>query len=151
MKRALFLLAVFGLLTSATATAQNWNAEQLEVWDFEKQCWQSGLDNNLEANRSCFHEDYQGWYSANPTPMPVISEAAAKRSMEMDRQVAYNMTPHHIMIYGDVAIVHLTGSITVSQEDGPDKTSWYHWTDIVLKENGRWSWIADHGHPAASD
>ncbi len=145
------ILCTIVLITAFSANAlqaQQWSAEQKEVWEFEKACWQKFIDKDMAAIRSCFHEDYRGWYSANPVPMPLPSEAAWTREMEKSRMVAHNMTPHHIMVYGNVAIVHLTASITEETEpDQPDKTTWYHWTDISLKEDGKWSWIADHGHP----
>lgn len=146
MKYTLLCIATLALLVSTDTLAQEWSAEQLEVWEFEKHCWQLGEARDFEARNSCFHEEYVGWYATDPVPMP-YSEATHRRYLEMSRIVAHNMTPHTIMIYGNIAIVHLSGFTVEPGPDGKDKVSWEHWTDIVLKENGKWSWIADHGHP----
>ena len=146
MRRTLSLTALLSLLTTMGTAAQQWNADQLEVWDFEQRCWQMGQDQDLEARRDCFHEDYVGWYATDPAPMP-YNDAVHGRWLETNRHIAFNMTPHTIMIHGDVAIVHLSGFIVGPGSDGKDVVSWEHWTDIALREDGRWSWIADHGHP----
>ena len=150
MRRAFFLLVVFVLSSSVTATAQQWSPEQQEVWEFEKHCWQLGLEKNMEERKACFHEDYVGWYSTDPVPMP-YSDTVVIRYVEKDRSVAYNMTPHSIMIHGNVAIIHLSGFTVEPGDDGKDKSVWDHWTDIALKEDGKWSWIADHGHPGPTN
>ncbi len=149
MKRAFFIVIALSLFTSISALGQQWSANQLEVWEFEQGCWQSIQDRAFEDFKNCFHEDYVGWYSANPVPIG-FDDAVNMRFFETTKQIAFDLTPHNILIYGNVAIIHLSGYTVQPGPDGVDKTTWNHWTDISVKENGRWSWIADHGHPGPS-
>jgi hypothetical protein len=32
-----------------------------------------------------------------------------------------------------------------NKETGEEKTLTERWTDVLVREGGRWSWIADHG------
>jgi ketosteroid isomerase-like protein len=149
MRRNHTVTLVLAIVASASvpiyAAAQNWTPEQLEIWEFETQCWQAYQDKDLEAHASCFHPDYIGWFAPDPAPMPV-SESVHRHYINANREVAFNLTPHAIIVRGDIAIVHLSGFEIQIQPDGSDKVAWYHWTDIVLRENGKLSWIADHGH-----
>ena len=45
--------------------------------------------------------------------------------------------------------VRLSKNLATWLEEQPDGTIVEHktaWTDLLLRENGQWSWIGDHGH-----
>jgi hypothetical protein len=56
-----------------------------------------------------------------------------------------HLKPLHIKIHGEIAIIHYMAMILTTQPEKDDVTNWVGWTDIMLKENGKWYWIADHG------
>ena len=138
-------LAVVALVVPTATSAQQWNAAQREVWSFEESCWQKYASKDMEAWRTCFHKDYVGWFSLNPTPTP-FNEAIGRYFMEATPVRVYSLKPHHILIHGNVAIVHYSAFVVEQGPDGKDQPGWVHWTDIALKDGGSWSWIGDHGH-----
>ena len=48
-----------------------------------------------------------------------------------------------------LVVSKLVGQSVVRGQDGQDVEERIRWTDVLLKENGRWHWIADHGGPIA--
>ncbi len=50
----------------------------------------------------------------------------------------------NVRVYGDAAIVNSIWSGTYSF-DGKDVTETIHYTDVFIKENGKWSAVASHG------
>jgi len=149
VKRAFLLLIVFGLLSSVTAIAQQWSPEQQEVWDAEVACIQAGVD-DLPARKECVHPDFMGWGVQQPVPTSFDGD-------EFDYFFAHNRfkvfeaQPLHILVDGDLAVIQLIVKDIASLDNGPDETTWIAWTDIMRRDNGKWRWIADHGHVLGDD
>ena len=144
------LLIMLFLVSTMETSAQQWTPEQQEVWEFEIRCYQVWIDKDYEGRKSCFHEEYRGWFSNYSMPLP-LNEKLDQRAFDKNKWVGFNLMPHRISIHGNIAIIQYSGTLIVEGPDGEDTTNWVHWTDIALKENGRWSWIADHGHPGPSN
>ena len=139
-------VALVALIIPTAVHAQQWSDAQLEVWNFEQSCWQKFTSQDVEGFRTCFHQDYVGWYSTDPTPT-TYNEALSRYFMESSPVRVYSLKPHHILISGNVAIVHYSAFTVRPGPDGKDQEVWEQWTDVAVKDRGRWSWIADHGHP----
>jgi hypothetical protein len=140
------VLAIVALALPTALYSQQWSDAQLEVWDFQESCWQKRATGDVEGFlTTCFHKDYVGWFSPEPAPMPV-NESVVRYFMESSPIRVYLLKPHDILISGNVAIVHYSAFTVRPGPDGKDQEVWVHWTDVAVKEDGRWSWIADHGH-----
>ena len=58
------------------------------------------------------------------------------------------LKPAEITVRGDFAVVQVVYTSTArNRETGEVVTTTEAWTDVCIKENGRWYWIADHGTP----
>ena len=143
------ILAAFTLVLvlPLTARAQTWSAAQQEVWDFELECFNAIVTDDLQVRHACFHNDYVGWSPGAPVPMPYSPERDEWNLARVNAKFA-EATPLNILVYGNFAVVHYMVRGTNIREDGSSQTNWTAWTDILLKEDGKWSWIADHGHLA---
>ena len=97
-----------------------------------------------ERVAQCFHSDYTGWYAGDPLPLDL---QALKDATSAQEEITFlSARPLSIKIYGDVAVVHYTSHW---REDGTTTVRWARWTDVAMKEGGRWSWIADAGGPVS--
>jgi hypothetical protein len=143
------ILTVFTLVLvlPLTARAQTWSAAQQEVWDFELECLNAVVTDDLQARHACFHNDYVGWSPGAPVPTPYFPERDEWNLAQVNAKFM-EATPLNILVHGNFAVVHYMSRQTNIQKDGSSQTIWTAWTDILLKEDGKWSWIADHGHPA---
>lgn len=147
MKR--LMLASFPLvLVALPATAQTWTAEQQEIWEFELSCQES-----KEAWLGCFHEDYVAWADMSlGVPMTKADVAAiGGQSWDDNEQVFVHLTPVEITVRGDFAVALVVYTNTVrNRATGEVVTTTQAWTDVLMKDGGRWYWIADHGSPVGS-
>ncbi len=140
------LFVVLLLIIPLSAQAQEWTTEQMEVWNRIVSCQQL---EDVDAYLACHHKDYVGWWSDDPVPIHFSNETKKLFFESAKKQGRLNqlneLKPLHIMIHGNVAIVHYMLMETISRFDEPLEVNWINWTDILLKEGGQWYWIADHG------
>ena len=141
--------AVVVALLSAPAApvpAQQWSAEQQEVWDFEEACWRT---EDVASTLPCFHDDFVGWGNPDGVGVPTSKadrEASFTRSFATEETTWVRLKPLEIHVHGDMAVAIYIATITVKNKaTGEETTATERWTDVCLRENGRWSWIADHG------
>ena len=144
MIRTFLAVLAFSIFTPIESQA-SWTAEQKEIWEFEEACWET---RDLEASQACFHEEYVGWaLGALSTPVTKANRKILDgRALETSEQTFIFLKPLQIQVHGNVAVVLYIATGTNKNKATGEETNFTHrWTDIVLKENGKWSWIADHG------
>ena len=138
---SLLFLIVFAAAPSA---AQEWSAEQQEVWEFELTCLRLVGDTDaVDRWHDCFHDDFVGWRTEDPAPR----DKNSVRAFDESRRETQFLTawPMSIKLYGDVAVVHYVSQWSELDSDGKRVSGWDRWTDIAMKSGGRWQWIADAG------
>ena len=147
MRRAI-LVALSLMLVVSTAGAQEWSSAEQEVWSFIKTCNDHFEQKDMEAAMECFHEDFIGWRAEDPMPRGKDWETTIGRFIaENTTTHASHLQPIEIRVYGDLAFAHYLGTSVTTGPDGSLTQAGYAWTDVLIKENGRWYWIGDHGHP----
>lgn len=126
-----------------TTSAQDWSPQQKEVWSRVQQCTGFFVAKDFDSASGCVHDRFSGWLYGEPVPRSKAYFNTVTRYMMQNLSVgAHDMRPVSIQVIGDVAVVHyyvfmvFEGSPEVSQD---------RWTDVLVKENGVWKWIADHG------
>lgn len=106
---------------------------------------------DLEAYLSYFHPDFLGWYNGDETP---TDKKARVRGLTWyfahSKPIAYTMTIKGIRALGETAIVHYSIEQTLEWNDGRTSETTSHWTDILVRENGRWYLVSDHGGTVAT-
>lgn len=152
MKRVGVLVLAIAVFLPITAQAQNWSAEQQEVWEAEKACWET---EDLETLMACFHDDYVGWADLRPFYAPMSKadrQVLARRGFETEDLVFLYLKPLEIRIHGNVAVILYISTLTVKNKATGEESSFAaRWTDIAVKQDGKWKWIADHGTPVDDD
>jgi predicted DNA-binding protein YlxM (UPF0122 family) len=123
-----------------------------ELTDNQKEVWETVLTytnliikGKVEDFLEYFHEDYSGWDYLDDEP--VVKSAIAKEiknSLPKRRDLFYKIKPASIKIFENTAVVHYYFSIIPKNEETNVQMSVGHYTDILLKQNGKWILVGDH-------
>jgi len=142
----LLALAVFwlGLIAFAgTASAQSWSAEQQEIWKVEEQQWKMAASKDLSWMDTMVHPSMRYWETGDPMPR---DRASLKRwgrySNENGTVLEQEIFPISATITGNVAVVQYYYMIARENLKKERETVTGHYTDVLIKENGRWLFIA---------
>ena len=144
MNRLLTGILVSAVLLPLTVFAEDWTREQQEVLAFERACIAAKTGDDLKA---CFHEDYVGWGMASPVPLSkeeVSTIIDATFDDTTNESVLFK--PLSVVVKGNMAVVSYIDS-GKSTNNRTDEVEYYmqRWTDVCLKDGGKWYWISDHG------
>ncbi len=149
MRRTVFAAFALAVFLPLAAQAQQWTTEQQEVWDFEMGCGEG-----RDAFLACYHDDYVAWGDGSfSVPVNHADQMARQgRRFDTNQTVWSHMKPMAIDVHGNLAVVLLVVTWTSQNHvTGEETTRTERWTDVCVKENGRWYWIADHGGPVSSN
>ena len=135
------------LMLATTGFSQELLPDQQEVWEFIETC-QEGYGS--EAWFDCFHEDFSGWLYPELVRRTKDGERKFSRVLfaTIDTRVS-EVRPISIRVHGNVAVAHYYLQSVFRGQDGEDFDERMRFTDVLMKTNGRWQWIADHGCPIA--
>jgi ketosteroid isomerase-like protein len=128
------------------APAQTWSPAEKELIQGLDDCYAAYKAENLEALLACSHEDSVVFRYGMPG---TSSKADTRKNLPLfwanEDMVEYWINPLAIRIIGDVAIIHYYFYELVRDKEGKETFRRYRWTDIMVKQDGKWVWIADHG------
>jgi len=148
MTAAAAALCVFAFLAAPLA-AQEWTAEQKEVWESVEAYTKLAMEGNVDGFLEVFHPDFVGWHKGSPVPDTYDKRVKMMQFfLPLAKVLYYDITPLAIRVHRDVAIVHyLYSDLSAMGEGGEPDWKQGRWTDILLKQDGKWLLIADHGGP----
>ncbi|UCH65411.1 MAG: nuclear transport factor 2 family protein [Ignavibacterium sp.] len=144
MKYLLFVLFLFLLLTGLSS-AQEWTAEQKEVWAGVQKYWEIDESDRL-AFLEYFDDSYLGW--SYDTEAPGTRDDVVKSFTYWSKKGKpqfNNLTPARIWVNGNFAFVHYYYTQVVERADGTPRQEKGRWTDILMKKGGKWMIVGDHG------
>jgi hypothetical protein len=146
MRRSGF--AVLAILTvyPISANAQEWNAEQMEVWDAVIACWDG---TTIDNTRACIHDDYMSFQNGRGTPHNkadlVTTQQYFLESMEV---LMVHRKPLHIDVRGDFALVlYVVDYAQRNRRTGEEVSGVHNWTEVFVRDGGVWKALTDHGSP----
>jgi ketosteroid isomerase-like protein len=150
MRKSVIIFFVgFALLlcfASAPAFAQQWNAEQKEVWGAIENVWEAFAQNDLQKVLTFFHPDYVGWHYGAQFPSNLET---GKKWMEhflpKREMILYDLKPMVINVHGNTAVVYYLYTEVSKTEKGDEKVSSGRWVETWVKEGNKWQVIGDHG------
>jgi ketosteroid isomerase-like protein len=137
------LWAVAAAMLSFGASAQNWNAEQQEVWNLELQQWKMAAAEDLSWIDSMVHPNLSYWESGQPMPQNLASlnrwnRYAATNGATLEQE----LMPISIAITGNVAVVNYYYQVAREDNDKKREMVTGRYMDVLMKDNGRWKFIA---------
>jgi hypothetical protein len=142
-----FVAFVVALLAHATlASAQTWSAEQQEVWNFELSQWKRDAAKDLAWVEELVHPAALIWGNANPAPQNKGSVARwARYNSGNSTTLEYEIFPLGIVVQGNVAVAHYRYTTAAEDMKKERKTVNGRYTDMLIKEGGRWQFIGWSG------
>jgi ketosteroid isomerase-like protein len=151
--KKLFLLTtlIMVLLQSLTIYSQQWSSEQKDVWAGVEKYWEINNNDPL-ADLKYFDDSYLGWSYESETPGTRDGVVKYKKYFSTKQKQQFNiLTPAKIWVNGDFAFVHYYYTQVSENSEGKPNTEKGRWTDILMKKNGTWVLVGDHGGEIKND
>ena len=138
------VLALTGLVALAgPASAQTWTPEQKEAWAFEEQQWQMSRDHDSSWIDKMVHPNVRYWDNDQPAPQDKASLTRWNRYTSASNNVLeQELFPVSMTITGNLAVAQYHYQTARENYKKERETVRGHYTDILLKENGKWWFIA---------
>jgi ketosteroid isomerase-like protein len=145
-KFLVLLVFVISLLFVTNIHAQQWSAEQKEVWGGVEAYWAVARSDNPMEFLNYFDDSYCGWDNESEVPSNKADvEKYIKYWTTKGKVVLYTITPARIWVNGNFAYVHYYYSQVTEGSDGKPISESGRWTDILMKKGGKWVMVGDHG------
>lgn len=148
MKKSLsiFTALFVVLILSGSTAAQQWSPEQKEVWAGVEEYWAASASSDPMSFTNYFDDSYFGWSYENESP-GTKSDAVKSLNywLKKGKIQYYIIKPAKIWVNGDFAYVHYYYTQVSENSDGKPNTERGRWTDILMKKNGKWMLVGDHG------
>lgn len=143
--------AVLLLFTVAgSASAAEWSAEQQEIWKLEQQQWKMSATKDTSWIDTMVHPNMTFWEAGAPMPR---DKASLKHWSRFDADngstLEQELFPISATITGNIAVVHYNYMIARENHKKERETVTGNYTDVLIKENGRWQFLTWAGgdHP----
>jgi len=146
MRKAALLVSLIALVLPVTAAAQDWSAEQTEVWDTILAQWEASKAKDLTWPERVLHPSFVGWTDENPMPNKKASvDEWTRYSSENSQVLMQELYPAGIVVVGSTAVAHYYYSTAAEDRDGKRKTTHGRYTDVLINQDGNWIFIAWRG------
>lgn len=139
------------IILCGSSFAQQWSPEQKDVWAGVQKYWEIN-NSDPQAYFKYFDDSYLGWSYDNETPGTKENAVKSSKYFASKSKQQFNIiTPARIWINGDFAFVHYYYVQVSESNDGKPITEKGRWTDILMKKNGTWVLVGDHGGEIKND
>ena len=138
------MICVCGL--AGTAAAQTWNAEQKEIWNLEEQQWKMAAAEDLSWIDTMVHPNLRYWETGDPMSRGKDSlRRWGKYQVENSTVLEQELFPISITLTGNVAVVQYNYQIARENHKKEREMVTGNYTDVLVKENGRWQFLTWSG------
>lgn len=137
------LLSLALAALAGAAVAQTWSPDQQEIWRFEEQQWKMAADKDLTWIDKMVHPNVSFWDTDQPAPRHKASLARWSRYSSTNTTVLeQELFPISVTITGNIAVVQYRYSIARENYKKDRETVTGRYTDVLVKEGGRWLFLA---------
>lgn len=127
----------------AQAPADNFDAD---VWLVVMDQWRSEQDGDDSWIDRLLSDDFSGWPLDSPAPRSKASTAMWDRfNEEQGSMVAHELFLMGIVVSGDTAVAHYLYTSAWEDNDGDVEISNGRYTDVLVRTDDGWKFIAWHG------
>jgi ketosteroid isomerase-like protein len=145
MHKVIFVSFLLVFIT-LNLNAQQWTPEQLEVWKTVQTYTDLANKGDLEGFLSYFDDSFLGWpYGSDAVHNSVTRAAWIKYYLPLSTNLVSTITPEAIWVKDNFAFVHYYYSDVSKDADGKISSESGRWTDILMKKDGKWVMVGDHG------
>jgi len=144
----LAIVCLLGLLGPAPNSLAQGGADEAAVWSAVERQWRAEQRGDKDWIEQMLAGDFVGWPNESPAPRNktstrLWSEFAAKQAKTLE----YELYPMSILVHGDMAVAHYLFTTAV-EEDGETRVRNGRFTDVLVRIDGAWKFIAWHGGAA---
>ena len=130
----------------APSFGQTWSDKQLDVWNVIEDQWKTTMEKDTTGLDKYLHEKFLGWDNQNPMPQDKSSAKKWHRYVTQNStRLIQELYPVGIIVHGNTAVAHYFYSQASQNRKGERKTVHGQYTDILVKENGKWRFLAWRG------
>lgn len=134
------------LFTSTTLLSQEWSDSQKEVWETVKTYYDLADKGDAQGLLSYFDESFSGWSYSLEAPHDKESLTKMVNYGFANSKTLYStLSPSKIWVEGAYAFVHYYYTELTEDKEGKKKWEKGRYTDILLKKDGKWMLVGDHG------
>jgi ketosteroid isomerase-like protein len=138
------IVATAAILVGTPVSAQQWSAQQSEVWEAVQRLWDDYSSERLEDAFRAHHPQFVFWNSANSVPgtkeMADNLDTFWFKSSDFHETHA---TPLTIQVFDDFAIVNAYVRGFISEFGGAPKWATWRWHSGWKKEEGEWLCVSN--------
>jgi len=144
-KLRIALLGV-GLFTLGIVQAQDASDDSADVWSVVEAEWDDNESNKRNHLDRVLTENFMGWGRNSPAPRSKDSTIMWDRfNNEQSELIAHELYPLSIVVHNDVAIAHYVYTSANEDKDGKVEVSNGRYTDVLVRTDDGWKFIAWHG------
>lgn len=143
-----YLAAAVGavLLLPAAAAAQDAADDQADVWTAVEKQWEADENGDKNWIDRMLADNFSGWGKESPAPRSKTSVKLWDRFGDSQgKNVAHELYPLAIIVNGDTAVAHYLYSNAFENKDGDVEVNNGRYTDVLIRTDGGWKFIAWHG------
>ena len=150
MFKRIALSLILAVTFTGTAVAQSWTAEQKEIWDLEELQWKMAAAEDMSWIDTMVHPNLRYWETGDPMPRGRDSlKRWGKYQVDNSTVLEQELFPISITVTGNVAVVQYNYLIARENYKKEREMVTGNYTDVLVKENGRWQFLTWSGgdHP----
>ena len=133
------ILAAF----AGAAAAQTWSPDQQEIWRFEELQWKMAMDKDLSWIDKMVHANLSFWDVDRPAPQNKASVTRWSRYGNTNETVLeQELFPISVTITGNIAVAQYRYQVARENYKKDRETVTGRYTDVLVKEGGRWLFLA---------
>jgi len=126
--------------------------DYIAVWSVIEEQWDASQRGDRRWVEQLLSGDFSGWRKDAPAPR---DKASTRRWTEFERKqskgLEHEIYPLDTVIHGDVAVAHYLYTNAVENKNGETEVSNGRFTDVLVRSDGQWKFIAWHGGDDHSD
>ncbi len=143
-------------LVAAGAAAQEWSADQQDLIDHVRTCWDVWVEALADETPDRWLEACpidgrsHWWWSADGAPASGLEDT--KRNWQAIREIDddwVSLRPIYVDIFGDVGVIHMYGHWRANTSEGTVVTEAKR-TEVFQRRDGQWVFIGGQNSPVSS-
>ena len=117
--------------------------DQQDVWKVEQQQWKMATSKDVTWIDTLVHANLKTWETGAPMPRDKASlKHWSRYDNESGNVLEYEIFPISTTITGNVAVVQYYYQMARENYKKDRETVTGHYTDVLIKDGGRWQFIA---------
>ena len=140
------ILAWLGLTLPGVAFAQATSSDAADVWSTIERQWQAEENQDDDWVDEFLESDFSGWGKDSPAPRSRASVRLWDQfGNSQGRSLEHELYPLSIVVHGDVAVAHYLYTVATENKDDEVKVKNGRYTDILVRTDDGWKFLAWHG------